>query len=216
MPAQRQVRFGSRLGRHQRQLVQMRAIGVGEAGVGELGQRFAAPQPKRVSEHPRRLEQLAVGAQAAPFRDQVLESGRVHVTGADIERVTGVGGDDGGRSEGSAQLDDLGLQGVGRLGRCPSPQSWSISRSALTGRPRLSARRASRARCLVPRTRTVVARLHHLELAEEPHLHVPTLRPMAGGCRTLTWPPTSGLRQWHLRARAQAAPRPDRRGKEAP
>ena len=35
---------------------------------------------------------------------------------------------------------------------CPSPHSWSISRSALTGAPRLRARSASRARCLSPRT----------------------------------------------------------------
>ena len=35
---------------------------------------------------------------------------------------------------------------------CPSPHSWSIRRSALTGLPRLRARRARRARCLAPRT----------------------------------------------------------------
>src|SRR5579875_919050 len=34
----------------------------------------------------------------------------------------------------------------------PSPHNWSISRSELTGRPRLSARRARRARCFAPRT----------------------------------------------------------------
>ena len=50
MPPQVQVRSGAGLDRHQGQLVQMRPLGVGEAGVGELGQRLAAPQAKRLTQ----------------------------------------------------------------------------------------------------------------------------------------------------------------------
>ena len=47
MAAQHQVSSGPGLDRHQGQLVQMRPLGVSEAGVGELGQRLAPPQAER-------------------------------------------------------------------------------------------------------------------------------------------------------------------------
>jgi hypothetical protein len=97
----------------------MGPLGVGEAGIGELGQWLAATQPEGVTEHGGRPCYLALSAQAAPLGYQVLESGCVQVSCTDIERVAGFGGDDGGGSESSAQLDDLGLQGVGRLRRLP-------------------------------------------------------------------------------------------------
>ena len=51
MPPQLQVRSGKDLDRHQGQLAQMRPLGVGEARIGELGQRLAAPQAKRLIQH---------------------------------------------------------------------------------------------------------------------------------------------------------------------
>ncbi len=97
----------------------MGPLGVGEAGIGELGQRLATPQSEGFTEHGGRLGYLALRAQAAPFGYQVLESGCVEVSGTDIERVAGFGGDDGGGSESSTQLDDLRLQSVGRVRRLP-------------------------------------------------------------------------------------------------
>jgi hypothetical protein len=60
----------------------------------------------------------------------------VDIIRTDIEGIAGVGGEDRRRTEGAAQLADLGLQGVDRVRRCPSPHSASISRSTLTGCPR--------------------------------------------------------------------------------
>ena len=48
--AQHQVRSGPGLDRHQGQLLQMRPLGIGEARVGELGQRLTAPQAERFTQ----------------------------------------------------------------------------------------------------------------------------------------------------------------------
>ncbi len=98
--AKLQVRLDPVLSCHQDQFVQMGPLGVGEAGIGELGQRLAAPQPEGVTEHGGRPGHLALNTQAAPFGHQFLESGCVQVSGTDIERIAGFGGDDGGGSEG--------------------------------------------------------------------------------------------------------------------
>src|ERR1700722_3072272 len=137
----------------------MGPLGVGEAGIGELGQRFTAPQPEGVTEYGGRPGYFALGAEAAPFGYQVLESGCVQVSGTDIERVAGLGGDDGGGSESSAQLGDLGLQGVDRL---PPVEGQESQEGPLLGA-------ADRYR------HTPV---DHLELTEELHFHAPTVRPM--------------------------------------
>ena len=50
MAAEHQVGFGPGFDRHEGQLVQLRPLGLGEAGVGELGQRLAPPQAKRLTQ----------------------------------------------------------------------------------------------------------------------------------------------------------------------
>ena len=57
--AQQQVRSGPGFDRHQGQLVQLRPLGVSEAGVGEFGQRLAPPQAKRLAQRGRSLRHLA-------------------------------------------------------------------------------------------------------------------------------------------------------------
>ena len=78
----------------------------------------------------------------------------------------------------AAQLDDLRLQGVGRLGRLPvAPELVD----QLVGTDRTPS--AERQKCQkgplfgAPDTQRH-PRLQHLQLAEELHLHVSTLRPM--------------------------------------
>ena len=80
----------------------MGSLGVGEAGVGKLGQRLATPQPEGVTEYGGRPGYLALTAKAPPFGYQVLEPGCVEISGTDIERVAGFGGDDRRGSESSA------------------------------------------------------------------------------------------------------------------
>ena len=181
--AELQVRFDSTLGCHQGQLVEMGPLGVGKAGVGELGQGLTPSQPQGFAEHGGRLGRLAHGAQTAPFGHQVLESGRVQVSGPDCERIAGFGGDDGGGAESSAQLDDLGLQGVGRFRR--PPVAPELVDQAI-GADRISAterQESQQGPLLGAANRYRRTPSDHLELAEEVHFHPPTVRPMtAGGC----------------------------------
>ena len=123
MAAEHQIRPDPGLDRHQGQLVQMRPFGIGEAGIGELGQRLAPPQPERFAQGGRRDRRLARLHQPASLRHQCFEADDIHIVGTDIEGVAGFGGDDRRRSEGAAQLADLSLQGVGRIRRLPvAPQ----------------------------------------------------------------------------------------------
>ena len=119
MAAEHQVGFGPGFDRHEGQLVQLRPLGLGEAGVGELGQRLAPPQAKRLTQGGRRQRHLTRLRQAPSLRHQLLEPDDIDLIGADRKGIAGVGGDDRARPEGTAQLADLGLQGVCRLRRLP-------------------------------------------------------------------------------------------------
>ena len=84
---------------------------------------FLGPNGAGKSTTMRMILGLARLRQPASLRHQVLEADDVDVLGTDIEGIAGFGGDDRGGPEGAAQLADLGLQGVGRVGRLPvAPQ----------------------------------------------------------------------------------------------
>ncbi len=102
MAAQHKVCFGTGLDRHQGQLVEMRPLGVSEAGIGELRKRLPAPQPERLAQHGRRRSHLALLEQVPPIGDQPLELTGVHIVRTDTEGVAGFAGDDRRRSEGAA------------------------------------------------------------------------------------------------------------------
>ena len=110
--AQHQVRSGPGFDRHQGQLVQLRPLGVSEAGIGEFGQRLAPPQAKRLAQHGRRLRHLARLRQPPSLRHQLLEADDIDLIGTDRKGIAGIGSDDRARPQGTAQLADLGLQGV--------------------------------------------------------------------------------------------------------
>jgi hypothetical protein len=92
-------------------------FGIKKAGISELGQRVAAPQPEGLAQSGRRRRQLAVGGQPPSLRDQLLGADDVDLVGSGGQGVAGFGGEDCRRPEGTAQLADLCLQGIGRVRR---------------------------------------------------------------------------------------------------
>jgi hypothetical protein len=111
------------------------------------------------------------GAQAAPLGYQVLESCCVQVSGTDIERVAGFGGDDGGGTESSSQLDDLGLQGVGRF-CCPPVAPELVDQTIGADRiPAVERQEGKEGPLLCATNRYGHTPADHLELAEELHFH---------------------------------------------
>ena len=180
--AQHQVRSGPGFDRHQGQLVQPRPLGLGEAGVGELGQRLAPPQAKRLAQRGRRLRHLARLRQAPSLRHQLLEPDHVDLIGTDRQGIAGFSGDDHARPEGTAQLADLGLQGVDRVRRQPvTPQH--VDQPVGTDRLAPVQRQQSQQGPLLGTADSQRhAPVRHLELAEQPHIHC--LHPTA-----LTRPP---------------------------
>ena len=180
--AQHQVRSGPGFDRHQGQLVQLRPLGVSEAGVGELGQRLAPPQAKRLAQRGRRLRHLARLRQAPSLRHQLLEADDIDLIGTDRKGIAGFGGDDRARPEGTAQLADLGLQGVSRLRRQPvTPQrvDQPVGTDRLAAMQRQQSQQGPLLGAADSERHTPVRRL---ELAEQPHIHC--LHPTA-----LTRPP---------------------------
>ena len=120
---QSQVGSGPGFDRHQGQLVQMRPFGIKKARIGELGQRLAAAQAEGLAQGGRRRLHLAVGGQPLSLRDQLLEADDVDLAGSGGQGIAGFGGEDRRWPEGTAQLADLRLQGVGRVRRLPvAPQ----------------------------------------------------------------------------------------------
>ena len=57
--------------------------------------------------------------QAPSLCHQLFKTGCVDIIRTDIEGIAGVGGEDRRGTEGPAQLADLGLQGVDRVGHLP-------------------------------------------------------------------------------------------------
>lgn len=142
--AQCQVSLGSDLGRYQDQLVQVRPLGISEDGVGELGQRITPAQAERFAQCGRCQRRLTVSRQPPSLGHQLGEADDIDIIGADGEGVPALASENRRRPEGAAQLSDLGLQGVGRVGRltiAPQHSDQPVSRSAVTGRPRCSALR---------------------------------------------------------------------------
>jgi hypothetical protein len=95
----------------------MRPFGIKKARISELSQRLAAPQAKRLAQGGRRRRHLPAGGQPSSFRHQLLEADDVDLIGTDRKGIAGFAGDDRRRPEGTAQLADLRLQGVGRVRR---------------------------------------------------------------------------------------------------
>ncbi len=169
--AQHQVRFGTGLDRDQAQLVQMRPLGVGEAGIGELGQRLPPPQAKRLAQRGRRQRHLALLNQAPSFRHQLLKADDVDLIGTDGEGIASFGGNDRAGPEGAAQLADLGLQRVGRVRRLPAaPQhvDQAVSADRLATMQRQQGQQGP---LLGPAHSERHAPVRRLELAEQPHIH---------------------------------------------
>ncbi len=81
LPAQRQVRSGAGLERHEGQLVQMRPLGIGEAGVGEFGQWFTPPQSERFAQRDRCRLHVAILQKPLPFGHQLFKEHGVEVLG---------------------------------------------------------------------------------------------------------------------------------------
>ena len=155
----------------------MGALGIGEARVGELGQRFTAPQIRSVCEHPRRLRQSPSELRRHPSATRASKRTVSTSPAHNGERVTGFRSEDGRGSERPAQLADLRLEGIGRIRR-PSVLPERIDQPIGPDRlPRPSANKASRARCLATADGHHLAGDHHLELAEELHFHAFTVRP---------------------------------------
>ena len=120
--AQRQVGFGPGLD-DQGQLGEMRSLGVGEAGVRELGERLPPSQPQRFAQRGRGERYLPLLKQAPSFATSCSKRAASRSSGTDVEGITGVGGEDRRGAEGTTQLTDLGLQGVDRVGHLPvTPQ----------------------------------------------------------------------------------------------
>ena len=124
---------------------------------------------------------------------QLFETDDVDVTGTDIKGVAGFGGDDRRRPEGAAQLADLGLQGVGRVGRLPVAPQHVDQPVGADRPPRPQGQQGQQRPLLGPADRHRNARVLRFELAEQLDLHKATIGP------------ASAPRQCDLSRRAQAA-----------
>ena len=149
----------------------MRPLGLGEAGIGELGQRLAPPQAKRLAQHGRRLRHRARLRQPPSHCHQLLEADDVHLIGTNREGIADFGGDDRARPESTAQLADLGLQGVSRIRRQPvTPQH--VDQPVGTNRLAAMQREQSQQGPLLGAADSERhPAVRHLKLAEQPHIH---------------------------------------------
>ncbi len=221
--AQRQVCFRAGLQRSQGQLAQVCSFGIGEAGIGELAQWVPAPQLERLGESGRRRLDVALAKEPPARGHQSFETDCVDVVGIDGEGIAGLAGENRRRPERAPQLTDLCLQSIGWVGRLPVfPQGVD----EVVGRdrpPPVQRQESQQSSLLGAADLHRLARLQHLELAEEPDLHVrhgTTIELPGGGY--FVEPSHFGLRistsvarQPHLRPKAQAANRQEPLGKEA-
>ena len=191
--AQRQVGSGPGLDRRQVQLVQPRPFGIKKARISEVGQRLAAPQPERFAQGGGRVRGLARLRQPASLGYQLFEADHVDVVGAGVQGVAGFGGEDRRGPEGAAQLADLGLQGVGRVGRLPVAPQHVDQPVGADRLPRPQRQQGQQRPLLGPADRHRHARVLRFELAEQPYPHEATLGP------------ASAPRQCDLSRPAQAA-----------
>ena len=192
--AQHQVSSGPGFDRHQGQLVQPGPFGIEKAGVGEVGQRLTPPQAERFAQGGGRVRAARpASASRASLRHQLLEADDIDVPGADGQGIAGFGGDDRSGPEGAAQLADLGLQGVGGVGRLPVAPQHVDQPVGADRLPRLQGQQRQQRPLLGPADRHRHACQRRFELAEQPYLHEATLGP------------ASAARQCHLSGRAHAA-----------
>ena len=168
---QSQVGSGPGFDRHQGQLVQMRPFGIKKARIGELGQRLAAPQAEGLAQRGRRRRHLAVGGQPLSLRDQLLEADDVDLVGSGGQGIAGFGGEDRRRPEGTAQLADLRLQGVGRVRRLPVAPQHVDQPVGADRLPPLQRQQGQQGPLLGAADRHRHATIHRFELAEQPDLH---------------------------------------------
>ena len=87
----------------------------------------------------------------------------------------------------------------------PSPHSWSISRSALTGASSIEGQECQQGPLLVAANSYRLTIPRHHEVAEELHFHDPTVRPLSTPGPIELIRAISGVRQFHLRPRSQTA-----------
>ena len=217
MAPQAQVGSGPGFDRHQGQLVEMGPFGIKKARISELGQRLAAPQaggprPERPTPAPARRRRPAAVPSRPAARSGRRRPRRVRRSGHSRLRVVRIAA--GPRVRRSWPI--CVCRALAGFAACPSPHSRSISRSALTGCPRCRASRASRARCLAPRTGTGTPPASGFELAEQPDLHdLHRTAARPGSLTALTdmpeIAPASAPRQSRHRPRTQAYV-PGRRG----
>ena len=169
--SQSQVGSGPGFDRHQGQLVQMRPFGIKKARIGELGQRLTAPQAEGLAQRGRRRRQLAVSGQPLSLRDQLLEADDVDLAGSGGQGIAGFGGKDRRRAEGTAQLADLCLQGIGGVRRLPvAPQQVDQPVGANRLTP-LQRQQGQQGPLLGAADRHQHATIQRFELAEQPDLH---------------------------------------------
>ena len=165
----------------------MGPLGIGEAGIGELGQRLTPPEPECFTECSGRRLVITLVRKAPTLGHQLLEANGIDVAGCDGQGVTGFRREDRRRAEGTAELADLCLQGIGRIRRLPVlPQRIDEP----FGPDRLSPMQRQQGQqgpLFGAADWHHLAALHHLELAEEPDLHPFTVRPSLRGCRTGPW-----------------------------
>ena len=168
---------GPGLDRHQNQLVEPRPFGIKKACIGEVGQRLAAAQPECLAQGGGCVRGLARLGQPAALRHQLLEADDVDLIGPGGQGIAGFGGEDRGRSEGAAQLADLGLQRVGRVGRLPVAPQHVDQPVGADRLARAQGEQGQQGPLLGPADRYRHARVFGFELAEQPDLREATIGP---------------------------------------
>jgi hypothetical protein len=186
--AQGEVGLDSLLERAEAELLQPRCLGLSERLIGELVQRWAAPENQGVAQDPCSVLGPADGERLLAVRDQRFEAARVDRVRLDAEQVAGRAGDDQAVAERAAELRDGVLEHLRRGRRrplAPEPVDQPIARHDLVG-----VQQEQREQRPLPSTRELdlSAFLDELQGPQDPELHLASSRP--GDC-----PIPSGYRQ---------------------
>ena len=121
VPAEHQIRFDTVLGGSQARLLKTDDHQRSEPGIGELGQRRAAPQAKRPAQQGRRRHRVLPLQSRTALRHQVIEAGSVQSAGRHLKGIAAAARADAIAAQHPAEPGDLHLKTVTVLELLPMP-----------------------------------------------------------------------------------------------
>ncbi len=136
LPAERKVGFDSLLERGETKLFQSRDLGLGEGLIGQVRERWPAPERQRRAQHFRRLLRIPARPKLSPLGEKALEALDVELLGLERQHVPASMRHEVAVAEELAQLRDVDADAVERAGRhilAPEGVDQAIRRHRLAG-----------------------------------------------------------------------------------